>query len=244
MHLQPFDYLMWSVSSVISLIGAGQLWKTSEVRRFPIFFAYLVLVGAHGLLNLALSAVSPILWFYSFYIGALLTTLLGFAVLYESARTAVSTPAFNLDRSTYLFLCAVGAVVAVVVSVLSEVHGPTFVRMRILFEVALRIMQLWILGIFATVSILFGLFWRRVEFGVVLGYGVYAAAQVSVMFLRAQGAANSNRIVTLAPMISYLCASLIWLSYASARQSAVDVDTGRMASDVQESLLVAQRLNR
>jgi hypothetical protein len=189
---------------------------------------------------LGLSFTNEIWWFYSFFTGKVITTLLGFAVLFEVASNVIAIPAFRLNRSTFMTLCAVSAVFAVIVTASTDVSGTPFVRVRILLEVALRVMQMCLLAIFAAISIFFGISWRRVEFGIVLGYGFYASAQIAVMYLRAAG--TSDSISALVPLISYCCTATIWFVYSTVIDPAVEGDVEPLLSEIHNSQAALERL--
>lgn len=244
MLLKIVQYGAWALSSVLLLGTAAQLWRGSHLARLPIFFSYLVLVGFHGLLNLLLSFTNPLWWFYSFYVGNVITTLLGFVVLYEVADSAISSPGLKIDRSTFMALCAVGAFVAVAVTALIEVEGHSFLRVRILLEVALRVVQVTILAIFAILSFIFGLFWRRVEFGIVLGYGLYAASQLMVMYLRASGTLVSEKVFAVVPVISFCASALVWLVYSSVAEPEIRTNTKPLLEELQRSHAAIERLGQ
>lgn len=244
MLLKIVQYGTWALSSVLLLAAAAQLWRGEHLPRLRIFCSYLVLVGIHGILNLFLSFTNPLWWFYSFYVGNVITTLLGFVVLYEVADSAVSSPSLKIDRSTFMALCAVGAFVAVAVTAFIEVEGHSFLRVRILLEVALRVVQVTILAIFAILSFIFGLFWRRVEFGIVLGYGLYASSQLAVMYLRASGSAISEKVFAVVPMLSFCASALVWLVYSSMADPAIRTDSELLFMEVQRSHAAIERLGR
>jgi hypothetical protein len=244
MLLKIVQYGAWALSSVLLLAAAAQLWRGGHLPRLRIFFTYLVLVGIHGLLNLFLSFANPLWWFYSFYAGNAVTTLLGFVVLYEVADSAVSSPSLKINRSTFMALCAVGAFVAVAVTAFIEIEGHSFLRVRILLEVALRVVQVTILGIFAILSFIFGLFWRRVEFGIVLGYGLYASSQFAVMYLRASGNPVSEKVFAIVPVVSFCASALVWLIYSSVADPEVRTNTEPLLVEVQRSHAAIERLGR
>jgi len=236
MLLKAVEYTAWLLASVFLFATAFELWRAGRIRNFRVFALYLVVVGSHGLINFGLSFIDPIWWFYSFFIGNFITTLLGFAVLFEVARSAISIPTFKLDASRFLSVCAVAAVLAVIVSANTEVTGNAFMRARILLEVALRVMQVSILAIFAAISIFFGLLWRRVEFGIVFGYGIYAASQLAVMYLRAAGGPATQKLFVLIPTISFCFATMIWLVYSRLTDPVVDVEIEPLLSNMQTSM--------
>jgi hypothetical protein len=240
MLLKALEYGTWVLSSFLLLATAVQIWRKGNLSHLRVFFIYLLVVGTHTLLNLCLRFTNDVWWFYSFFIGSVITTLLGFAVLYEVAKNVISLPAFKLNASTFLTLCATSAVIAVLVTANTGVAGTSFVRARILFEVALRVMQVCILAIFAATSIFLGLFWQRVEFGIVLGYGLYAASQLAVMYLRAAGL--SNTVSFIVPLISYCCAAMIWFVYSTRVDSVIEGDVEPLLSEIHVSRAVLERL--
>ena len=244
MLLKSLQYGAWVLSSVALLATAAQLWRAGHLPRLRFFFSYLVIAGFHGWINLVLSFTHPLWWFYSFYIGNVITTLLGFVVLYEVAISAVSTPYLKIDRSTFLGLCAMGAVLAIAAVAVTEVEAHYFLRVRILLEVGLRVTQVTILVIFAAISLVFGLFWRRVEFGIVLGYGLYATSQLTVMYLRASGTPVSQTLFSVAPVVSYCISSFVWLVYSSVADPVISTNTGPLLLEVRRSHAAIERLGR
>jgi hypothetical protein len=234
-------YGVWVLSSLTCLAAAARLWRANRHLGFKTFFAYLILVGIHGLINLGLSLFNPVAWFYSFFIGTLITSLLGFAVLYEASQAAISTPVFKLRSNSFFTICAVAGVIASIVCLNVDVNGSDFSRVRVLIEMALRVMQVSILLVFATVSALFGLFWRRTEFGVVLGYGCYAAVQLALMTHRASITGDAPYLVLL-PMISFLASAVIWLLYSGMKEPPAVVDAEILIPEIDDSLRFAQRM--
>jgi len=241
MPFKVLQYGTWVVSSLLLLATAAQLWRRGHLSYLRVFFVYLIAVGSHGLLNLGLCFTHEVWWFYSFFIGSFVTTLLAFFVLYEVAKNAISIPSFRLDTSTFMALCAVSAVIAVAVSANTEVTGSTFVRARILLEVVLRVMQVCILAIFAAISALLGVFWRRVEFGIVLGYGIYAASQLTVMYLRASGISDTASAIV--PLLSYCCAAMIWFLYSTVIDPVIEGEVQPLLSEIHTSKAALERLH-
>jgi hypothetical protein len=235
-------YGTWVLSSLACLIAAAQLWRSNRHSEFRIFFVYLILAGLHGVANLALSLFSPGAWFFSFHVGSLLTSLLGFAVLYEASKAALSTPLFNLRSSSFLGFCAAAAVVAVSVCAAVEVSGPAFLRARVLLELALRLTQVSILIVFGAASAFYGLFWHRTEFGIVLGYGCYASVQLALMAHRASSPDRFAPHIVLIPMLSFLASTIIWLLYSRKRAAMPTVDFKMLGAEMDESLRFAQRM--
>lgn len=244
MLLKTLQYGAWVLSSFALLGAAAQMRRGGHLPRLPFFFSYLVIAGVHGLLNLLLSFTNPLWWFYSFYVGNVITTLLGFVVLYEVAISAVSTPNLRIDRSTFLGLCAMGAVVAVAAVAVTQVEAHYFLRVRILLEVGLRVIQVTILAIFAAISLILGLFWRRVEFGIVLGYGLYATSQLAVMYLRASGTPVSQTLFSVVPVVSYCISAFVWLAYSSVADPVVCANTQPLLLEVRRSHAAIGRLVR
>ncbi len=242
MFSKSLQYGAWVLSSVALLATAVQLRRGGHLPRLRFFFSYLVIAGFHGGIDLLLSFTNPLWWFYSFYIGNVITTLLGFVVLYEVAIAAVSTPKLKIDRSTFLGLCAMGAVLAVAAVAVTEVEAHYFLRVRILLEVGLRVAQVTILAIFVGISSLFGLFWRRVEFGIVLGYGLYASSQLAVMYLRASGTPVSQTLFSIVPVVSYCVSSFVWLVYSSVADPVIRTNTEPLLLEVRKSHAVIERI--
>ena len=102
-------------------------------------------------------------------------------------------------------------------------------------------MQVCILAIFAAISVLIGAFWRRVEFGIVLGYGIYAASQLAVMFLRASGISDTASAII--PLVSYCCAAMIWFLYSTVIDPVIEGEVEPLLSEIHTSKAALERLH-
>lgn len=213
----PIQYLIW-IAGLLGLAATAVLLKRSgRTAQYPFFFGYLLFDAAHAIVLLWVRH-DPVAYFYCYYIGTLIIVALSFAVLYESSKAALSLPTFTLSKTHYFQLCALLCVVAVaVVAALDFQQQSLILRARVMIETALRIDQVGVLLIFMFATRFFGLYWKRLEFGIVAGYGAYAVVELLALYMRAsQGEAVANHFAIF-KSVSFLFAICIWLFYARSK---------------------------
>lgn len=210
----PIQYAIWIAGLLAPIATAILLKRSGSAARHPVFVGYLLFVAAHAILLLLIQQ-DPVAYFYSYYIGTLVIVALSFAVLYESSKAALSLPTFTLSKTHYFQLCALCCVIATIIVAMMHVQETALIlRARVMIEVALRIIQVGVLLIFLVATRFFGLYWKRLEFGIVAGYGTYAAVELAALVVRAfQGEAVVAHFAIL-KSVSFLMAAMIWVFYA------------------------------
>jgi hypothetical protein len=236
----PVQYAIWIVSTVILLAVAVFMRRNGSHRAYPVFFVYVLFVAAHGAFLLIIKEF-PLLYFYGYYAGALVSVALSFSVLFEASKAVQSLPSFTLDRTRFVQLCVACCVIAIlVVSQTTVQETSTIMRARVLIEEALRVVQLGVLCIFVLATKFFGLYWKRFEFGIVAGYGLYAAVELCALLIRALWGEAALEHFVLIKSLSFFAACLIWVTYAARREQAANA-ADLPLSEFQESLEFAER---
>lgn len=88
---------------------------------------------------------------------------------------------------------------------------------------ALNVLQVALLLFFSLTVLMMGSGWEEHEFGIVLGFGLYAISQLVTTAVRAKaGYARTN--VDQLPVIGYFVALVMWIIYLSRRYSPPDAD--------------------
>jgi hypothetical protein len=210
------------------LLAAAMLWRKLH-RTFPIFFAYIIF----QLVNFAV--LFPIqrtgnydLYFYAYWIGALISLGIGFKVIHEIFMD-VFRPYHTLrDLGTVLFKWAalVMFFVALVVAAASPAGQSPIVQAVVTVQRCVRVIQCGLILFLLVFSKYLGVSWRQQSFGIALGFGGFASVELAGNALYSGGQINSSTVAFL-NTAAYCCAIVAWLGYAlfkpASRESATNL---------------------
>ena len=218
MHAK-IQLLLWICNPVLELpLAAVMVWRKLH-RQFPIFFSYIVF----QIINFAI--LFPIhqyggydLYFYSYWIGAVITLALGFKVIHEIFLD-VFRPYHTLkDLGTVLFKWAalVMLLVAVVVAAASPADQSPLAQAVATLQRCVKVIQCGLVVFLLLFSRYLGVSWRQQSFGIVLGFGTYACVQLIGNALYTGGQMNLPLVDMLYPA-AYAFAVVTWLGYSLAK---------------------------
>jgi hypothetical protein len=238
MHAK-IQLLLWIANPVLELpLAAAMLWRKLH-RKFPVFFAYIVF----QLVNFAI--LFPIhqyggydLYFYSYWIGSIVTLALGFKVIHEIFLD-VFRPYHTLrDLGTVLFKWAalVMLFVAIVVAASSPAGQSPLAQAVATVQRCVKVIQCGLIVFLLVFSKYLGVSWRQHNFGIILGFGGYASVQLLGNALYAGGQIKAPVTDLLYPA-AFLCAMLIWLGYALLKVPSTEACTGKLTSQRWEQSL-------
>jgi hypothetical protein len=208
--------ILWFVPIGIEFLTVIVLVKRRLHRELPIFTVYLSFVCGHDLVLSALYGRHPTAYFYSYWLGEVVTAILGYAVLYEIFN-AVLKPYESVQRIGKLLfgwaLVLLVAVAIVTAGVASGGEAEPWMAAILAAERAVRIVQVGLaLFLFMFASSL-GLTWRHFVFGIATGFGLYACAELVVVAMRSYfGHIGDSSFVLLKPA-AMSCAVFVWASY-------------------------------
>jgi len=230
---------LWIAQPVLELPLLGvMLWRKLQ-GKFPIFFAYIVF---HVLSFAILFPVHQYggydLYFYSYWISAMISLALGFAVIHE-VFLDVFRPYHTLkDLGTVLFKWAalVMIFVAIVVAASSPEGQSPLVQAVATVQRCVKVIQCGLVLFLLFFSRYLGVSWRQHSFGIVMGFGGYAAVQLIGNALYSGGQVNSRVTDFLYPA-AYTCAVLTWAGYVLLKAPARDVSASLLASQRWEQSL-------
>lgn len=221
--------LVWLLHPALELVlAAVMLWRKLH-RKFPIFFAYIIF----QLVNFAV--LFPIhrygnydLYFYGYWIGALISLAIGFKVIHEIFLD-VFRPYHTLrDLGTVLFKWAalVMFLVALVVAAASPAGQSPIVQAVVTVQRCVRVIQCGLILFLLVFSRYLGVSWRQQSFGIALGFGGFASVELAGNALYSGGQINSSTVAFL-NTAAYCCAIVAWLGYAvfkaASRESATNL---------------------
>lgn len=231
--------VLWIAQPLLELPLAGvMIWRQLH-RKFPIFFAYVVFhLVSFGILFPVHQYGGYDLYFYSYWISAMATLALGFAVIHE-VFLDVFRPYHTLkDLGTVLFKWAalVMIFVAIVVAAASPEGQSPLVQAVATVQRCVKVIQCGLVLFLLFFSKYLGVTWRQHSFGIVLGFGTYAGVQLVGNALYSGGQVNSPVTAFLYPA-AYTCAVLTWLGYAALKAPARDTSASLLASQRWEQSL-------
>jgi len=207
-------YPLWIAHPVLEVVLAAVIWRRKLYRVYPFFFSYLV---SEVVLFLVLFANQKNYdrYFYLYWFGAGISALFGFKVIHE-VFVDVLRP-FHALRDFSSMLVRWAGLVVMLIAVLAAMSGAGTGFNRITagllsLERSVRVMQCGMILFLLMFSRYLGISRRHRSFGVALGFGIFAAAELLAFGLRVSGIMNPTAL-SLAIMASYDVAVIAWLGY-------------------------------
>jgi hypothetical protein len=213
------DYLLIAMEvPILYLLLRRRLYR--DVPWFAIYIAFqIVSTAAIYFLHVSGDRIGN---FFAGWTAEGISVTLSFVVILEAFRNSVVQ--YRTVRRFGIAVLLTAAIISVVIAFVLLPYGTRTTDQMMRFiqvtERSLRIIQLGVLvSMFALASYL-AITWRHYVFGIVVGYGLYAAANLSAMtYLAYLGGAGHAQGATLGRTIAYLdsgaycCAVAIWLVY-------------------------------
>jgi hypothetical protein len=210
-------YGLWIASFVSAALLIGVMLKKKLHRDFPIFFAFLVAETSADILNFCLYFVSFPVYYYSYWIGAAITTCLGFAVLnevfkhifrpYETLRSFGTA----LFRWSTMVLLMIGVVMAI--SSAPSTESP-IVNFILIVDRSVRLMQCGLVIFMYLFARQLGLTDGHRVFGISIGFGLTASLHLAVV--TAKSLYPDGRvlyIINFLHQVAYVVSVGIWMVY-------------------------------
>src|SRR5439155_14805041 len=230
---------LWITHPLLQLsVGAVMFYRKSH-KVFPVFFAYLIsqILMFSVLFPVFQSQYSEI-YFYAYWSCAAISLAIGFKVIHEIFLD-IFRPYHTLkDLGSVLFQWAalVMLLVAGVVAAASPVaiQGP-LVQAVLTVQRCVRVIQCGLILFLLVFSKYLGVTSRQHSFGIALGFGSFASMELTLVALNASGHASQIEI-SIANMVGYNVAILIWLGYAVRKSPLRDLSNLLMSQRWDQSL--------
>jgi len=222
--------VIWWLAILLEALLLIRGFQEKLVRRFPIFYSYILFVLVEELLRFSVyrwfsSRYSQVYWATQF-----LSLVIGSAVIFEIYRVGLRSFPGTARMARYLLLIVFGAVFA---KTLANPSGGVFwwiAERSLMLERNLRIVQA--LAILTLVSLFL---WYAIPFGknlkgILLGYGLFIA--MSIVQLTLSYTWGDIRLFwPYVQPVSYLLVLGLW---ASALWSAQSVPGGKRATQLED----------
>src|SRR6266480_6236919 len=187
---------LWMIQPVLQLGVAGIMLRRKLHKTFPVFFAYIV-----SQLPIFCLVFSAYKWgnyeeyFYTYWICAAISLVLGFKVIHEIFLDVFRPYHALKDLGSVLFKWAalVMVLVAIVVAASSSVSsdGP-MVEAVITAQRCVRVVRVGLVLLLLVFSKYVGISWKHFSFGVALGFGAFALVELLVVALHASERVSQN----------------------------------------------------
>jgi len=215
------------------------MWRRGLRKRFPVFFTYLLAQIAIFAITFPLRSPAVYEWFFNIYwSGAAVSAVLGFRVIHEIFLDVFRPYDTLKDLGTVLFKWAgiVMLLVSVVVAFSSSSNMDPLVQAVTTLQRSIRLVQCGLILFLLLFSRFLGVSKRQQSFGIALGFGLFASAELIVIVLNAGGflRVSSASLINLA---AYNMAITTWLAYALAPNLARGVASNQLQTQRWEESL-------
>jgi hypothetical protein len=219
---------LWITPLVLQgVIAAVMLWR-KLAGVFPLFFGYTALIVAREVALLFIR-YSGRPYFLVYWWGEGIAVLLGLGVIVEVIWHLIRPyPFLRKFALRFFWIVAVAALAAGVLMLLLTKNlgqpGP-ILEAILLLERSARFLQACLLIVLILLMSRLGLTWQYYAIGIALGFGVYSAADLALLEVRANLHLIADGTFALLEPAAYNLAVLIWaLYFVPTRPSKVVVE--------------------
>ena len=229
-------YVLWVAAPL--LLGAT-VWLLRRRRlqgEFPFFYRYLIVQAVvNAVLLLVVTYGSYKHYFYTYWVSSAAITVLEFAVIYEVFRQISRPYPYLRDFARVLFRWAGTLLlfIAMLFGVTATSQDEPIVTAVLWAQRSVRLVQCGLVFFLLYFCSYLGITRRHYLFGVALGFGTIASAEVALYASRIATGLISDRVFNLILMAVYDWAVVIWLMYfrlrpapATASASGVPIHAG------------------
>jgi hypothetical protein len=243
---QLLKLALWVIPLLLQPLIALTLIFRKQVKTFTLFFSYTLCVPGRDLLLLFLRHnARAYAWIY--FIGELVSIVLGLAVIYEVLWHLIRPYHMLRILGIRLFWLSSAMVAATAVVMLGRSdfgRSPAWIDSILLVERSARFLQVGVLIAFILFISRFGLTWKDYTPGIVVGFGIAAGLQLGLFELKSLHAIPDS-IFVVSTSAAYNCAVLVWAAYFVPRRVQSASPTRLQATDLARwDELLREYLNR
>ena len=217
---------LWVTPHVLLAVAAAIIWKRRLDRQYPCFFAYVLFRIATFILLFTLYCIESVQgphYKCAFAVTLLCIIALSFGVIDEVSRHLFRESRFLKVSARRLLQCVAGLLLPVGVVLAIYAPGNNTIWWQACISAINRgaaMVQCGLLLSLFLLSRFLGLSWRRLAFGITLGFGILACVDLAASALRTEFTSNAARdLLNLLTMSTYLVCVLIWLRYLVASEA-------------------------
>jgi hypothetical protein len=224
MGLHTLVHNVWVAGIGLQVLLAAVLLFKRTWHRFPLFAAYAFFNLFEAAITYPVSVSgNKLAYFYTYWACEAISTILGFAIVYEiftalfSTHLALRRLASTVFGGAMVLLIVLGVIV---VYAQPQADRTSLGSAVMVVAEASRIVELGLLMFLFIFSTAFGLHWRAHVFGIALGLGIFAAADLVNVTLRSYFGNGATDILNLARVSTFCLSVLMWTVYLSAPERA------------------------
>jgi hypothetical protein len=215
--IQTTSLYLWCAQPVLESAVALVLWKRKLHKQFPVFFSFLLTQIAIFAATFPLFGRADMyLWyFWLYWIGEAVGAILGFKVIHEIFLD-VFRPYHSLkDLGTPIFKWAgvVMLLVSVVVAASNSFGRDPVTQAVTTLDRSVYVVQVGLILFLVIFSRFLGVSRRQLSFGIALGCGSFAGAELLLLAMYTGKFIGHSRLDAL-NMLSFDLSLAIWLTYS------------------------------
>lgn len=228
------ELALWIAQPVLQTGVAGALlWRKSQ-RTYPRFFNYMLFqVGSFLVLFPAFKWGGYTQYFYAYWTYSAIELVLGFMVIYEIFLDVMRPYPTLQDLGAVLFQWS--ALVMLLVGLVIAASSPTstetpLIQAIVTVQRCVRVVQVGLVLFLLIFSRYLGVSWKYRSFGFALGFGGYAATELTMFALHSSNHASQN-LVNFVDLMALNFTMLLWLAYCASKAAIASSAFKPLASE-------------
>lgn len=215
------SHILLSIFGMMIALGSAGcffLFRRRLQREVPWFTVYLITLIVQSVVSIVLIKSAPLyVWYYVAWSFAGLDLTFEYMFTVEGIRNMLVD--YPTVRSWVRNILLTVAAVFVIVALISIPYGAdqpnVYMKVTHVAVRSIRIIQVALLLSFFAVASYLGLSWKNYQFGILLGFGLYACTNLACEAYVAQVGASVGWKVNMIDSFSTICMMLIFLVYLS-----------------------------
>jgi hypothetical protein len=214
------ELALWIVQPVLQTAIAATLILRRSHRTYPRFFNYMLFqVGSFLILFPAFKWGGYTQYFYAYWTYSAIELALGFMVIYEIFLDVMRPYPTLQDLGAVLFQWS--ALVMLLVGLVIAASSPTssetpLIQAIVTVQRCVRVVQVGLVLFLLIFSRYLGVSWKYRSFGLALGFGGYAATELTMFALHSSNHASQN-LVNFVDLMALNFTMLLWLAYCVSK---------------------------
>ncbi len=212
---QIFHALYWITFLFVSTV-AFFVFRRRLHKEVPWFATYLLLIAVdEAVSDYVLMFVGPVEWWYvSWFFGGCLVVLGSMFTIEGIRNQLVDYPTIrSWARNILIIAVLLFAVLAVLLVPYGSEHTAEQMKFVQVSMRTARFIQLSVLVVFFAFAAYLSLSWKHYQIGILLGYGLYVAVDLSCTAFIAQAGREVAWRITLIQSWTFILVLLLWLRY-------------------------------
>lgn len=207
---------LWILQPVLQTVVAIVMFRRRLYKDFPVFFAFILAQIAVFSIEFPIYRLGyDPLYFYVFWSAAALNLIFDFKIIHEVFLDVFRPYHALKDLGTALFKWAALIMILISVVLISTSPGwnDPMAETILIVQRCVRVVQCGMVLFLLAFCKYLGVSWRRQSFGIVLGFGAFAGAELLTTALHSGGHIHASTL-NFVNMACYNCGVGLWLWYS------------------------------